>query len=398
MAALGLLGFGSGLPLALTADTIQAWLRSIGFDLATVGFITLVGLPYSLQVAWAPFVDRFAPRLGQLGRRRAWLLATQLALAVTIVLMAVSAPDDPGGSILPLSVFAVAVAFVSSTQDIAANAYRTDVLPDAERGAGAAVFVTGYRLAMIATGAGVLALSGVIGWRWAYVASAIMLVAGVLGTLIAPEPPQAHTGPATLDEAIVRPLRSFLGRRTGLLILLFVLLFKLPDYLASKMTLPFLLDLGYSTAVIATIRQTFGLAVTILGALVGGGIVARMGLMRSLILFGLLQALSNAGFLVLANAEPTRTLLTAVITVESFCGGLVTAGFVAFLMSCCQRRYSATQYALLVSMMTLGSTLAGSLTGLLAERVGYSAFFGWTIAAAVPGLALLPWVRGGVEE
>ena len=161
MAALALLGFGSGLPLALTGDTIQAWLRSKAYDLETVGFITLVGLPYSFQVVWAPIVDRYSPRLGTLGRRRSWLLLTQAILVVAIAAMALFGPETPGASLWLLAGTAVAVAFVSATQDIASNAYRTDVLPDAERGAGAAVFVTGYRLAMIATGAGVLALSAV---------------------------------------------------------------------------------------------------------------------------------------------------------------------------------------------------------------------------------------------
>lgn len=220
------------------------------------------------------------------------------------------------------------------------------------------------------------------------------MVVGIVGTLSAPEPPEPQGAPQTLREAVVEPLRSFFGAPGGVLLLLFVLIFKLPDYLAGRMTMPFLLDSGLSKTEIATLRQAFGLAMTIVGALIGGGVVARLGILRSLVLFGVLQALSNAGFLWLAAGETvTRTAAATVIAVESLCTGLVAAGFVAFLMSCCDRRYSATQYALLTSAMLAGSKLAGPVAGTVAGGLGYAWFFALTIAAGVPGLAMLPWIR-----
>lgn len=394
IAALALIGFGSGLPLALTTDTLQAWLREAKFDLATIGFLSLIGLPNALQVLWAPFVDRFAPTKGplaRLGRRRAWMLASQVALVAVIAVLGLVGPRDAMSTLVPFAVAATAVAFLSATQDIAANAYRADVLDDRARGAGAAVFVSGYRIAMIASGAGVLAISTVVSWPAAYAIAAAAMTVGIVGTLIAPEPPDAHAAPATLQEAIVEPLQAFFARPVGWLVVLFVLVFKLPDYLAGRMTMPFLLDVGFSKGDIATVRQAFGIAMTIVGALVGGGVVARLGTGRALVLFGILQVASNCGFLWLAGVTPTMTRLFVVIAVENFCAGLVAAGFVAFLMACCERRFSATQYALLTSMMLLGSTAAGAIAGVLADRLGWPRFFLATIVAGAPGLAMVPF-------
>jgi PAT family beta-lactamase induction signal transducer AmpG len=399
VAALALLGFGSGLPLALTEDTLQAWMRSVGFDLATVGFITIVGLPVAFQALWAPLVDRYAPQWGplrRLGRRRAWMLLTQVLLTGLIVAMGVLGPTSASSPLLLFAGVAVLLAFVSATQDIALNAYRTDVLPDEARGAGAAVYITGYRLAMIATGAGVLALADAVPWSAAYAVGAAAMALGILGTLVAPEPPEPNAAPASLADAVVHPLRAFLAAPGGLFLLLFVLIFKLPDYLAGRMTLPLLLDLGLSKSEVAGLRQAFGLAMTIVGALVGGGVVARLGVLRSLLLFGVLQAASNGGFLWLSTrggGDGLRSAAGAVIAVEAFCTGLVAAGFVAFLMACCERRYSATQYALLTSVMLAGSKLAGPVAGAAVQSWGYPTFFLLTIAAGAPGLAMLPWLR-----
>jgi len=395
-----LLGFGSGLPLALIEDNLQAWLRRLDFDLLTVGFITVVGLPAAFQAFWAPLVDRFAPRwgpLGRVGRRRAWLATTQLLLVGGIALMGLLGPRDSSSPLLGFALVALAVAFISSTQDIALNAYRADVLPDRLRGSGAATYICGYRLAMIATGAGVLALADHVPWNLAYIAGGGLMLVALLGTWLAPEPPEADLRPTSLREAIVAPLRSFFGAPGGILLLLFVLIFKLPDYLAARMTTPMLLDLGLSNSELAGVRNAFGLAMTIAGALLGGGLVARMGLFRALLLFGVLQALSNAGFLWLATSDaPGRSQIAIVIAVESLCTGLVAAGFVAFLMACCERRYSAFQYALLTSVMLAGSKLAGPASGVLVLQFGYAKFFGLTILAGIPGVFML-WMlaRGG---
>jgi len=387
--AIALLGFSSGLPLALTEDTLSTWLRRAEIDLTTIGLFSLVGLPAAFQVFWAPLVDRYAPPLLGLGRRRAWMLLTQLLLIVGIVGMALAGPRDSASPLFVFGMIAALVSFTSATQDIALNAYRADVLPPELRGAGAASFITGYRLAMIATGAGILALVDVIGWSQAYLVAAGLLVIGLLGTAFAPEPPGAHEHPQTLLEAVIEPFRAFLATAHGPLILLFVFLFKLPDYLAARMTSPFLVDLGFSNSEIALVRQTFGLAMTIVGALCGGGVVASIGLRRSLLLFGSLQLLSNAGFLYLATVKATLPALFVAIGIENFCTGLVAAGFVAYLMSCCDRRFSATQYALLTSVMLLGNRLCGAISGALADQLGYPAFFAVTIAIGIPGMMML---------
>lgn len=395
---LALLGFGSGLPLALLEDTLQAWLRRLDFDLLTVGFITIVGLPAAFQALWAPLVDRFAPQWGplaRLGRRRAWLAVTQTLLVLGIVLMGLLGPRDNASPLLAFALCAFAVAFVSATQDIALNAYRADVLPDRLRGSGAATYITGYRLAMIASGAGVLALADWVPWNVAYMIAGATMLVGLAGTWAAPEPPDRNAAPDSLAEAVLAPLRSFFGAPGGVLLLLFVLIFKLPDYLAARMTTPFLLDLGLSNTELAGLRQAFGLGMTIVGALLGGGLVAKLGLLRALLLFGILQALSNGGFLWLATADaPSRAGIAAVIAIESLCTGLVAAGFVAFLMACCDRRYSAFQYALLTSVMLAGSKLAGPVSGMVVIHSGYAWFFGLTILAGVPGVAMLMGMKG----
>jgi MFS transporter, PAT family, beta-lactamase induction signal transducer AmpG len=401
MATLIGLGFASGLPLALTQDTFSAWMKNIGVDLAVIGLLSLVRLPYSLKVLWAPLMDRFVPPIG-LGRRRAWLVVTQIGLIAGIALMAFVGPQQAGHSVQGLAIVAVIVAFMSASQDIVSDAYRTDVLPGGEVGSDAAVYVAGFRMAMVVSAAGALILAGQhVSWRVIYLIMACIMSLGLVATLMAREPAGAQPAPSTMTEAVIEPFQRLLSRHNGWLILVFVVVFKLPDYMASVMTMPFLLDCGFSNSDIGYIRQALGLVVTIGGALVGAGIVGRIGLMRSLVMFGILQAVSNAGFLVLANAPPTRMLLIGVIGIESFCAGLVAAGFVGFLMSCCDRRYAATQYALLTSLMTVASNLGGAPTGYLAKHLGYPAFFAITIAIGIPGLLMLPWLclpRGARDE
>jgi len=407
IAVLAVLGFGSGLPLALTSDTLQAWLRAAGHDLTTVGLITLVGLPYSFQVVWAPLMDRWAPRVGPLarfGRRRSWIVLTQLAIAIAIVGLALSGPTleakegvaTPLESIRALSLFALVLAFFSASQDIVSNAYRADVVSGRERGPAASVYVVGYRLAMVATGAGVLALADIVSWKVAYLCAAVAMLPAIAATLWAPDPPEDAGEPTTLSEAIIRPLVRFVGSPAGLVTLAFVLVFRLPDAMGNRMTMPLLQDLNFTLGQIALVRQALGLAITMLGALAAGVIVLRLGLMRGLVIFAILQMLSNAGFIVLALSEPDILLMGTVIAIESFCGGLAAAGFVAYLMACCQRRYSAMQYALLISIVDLGGRLAGAMTGFIAERTGYPVFFAITIAVGIPGLLLLPWARLGI--
>ena len=397
-ATLLLLGFASGFPLTLTDATLQAWLVRTGHSMKDVGLASFFAAPYLLKPLWAPLLDRYAPPL--LGRRRGWLVVTQVLLALAIASMAFC---DPARSLGPLGVAAVAVAFFSASQDIVADAYRADVLPDEERGAGAASFVTGYRVALVVTGAGILLLVDAatgpgFSWRAAYIAAAAAVLVFPVISFMAPEPERRAAEPGTLAAAVVEPLRGFLARKDGLALLVFVALFKLPDAICSKMTLPFLLQAGVSEGSVGTIRQGVGVIVSIAGALVGGGIVARIGIVRSLWTFGVLQAASNLAFLALTQPwalgpdhVPATGALVGVICVENFCGGLVAAGFVGFLMSRCDPRYSATQYALLTAVLAVTTLVAGATSGFLQEAFGWPGFFVASVLAGVPGMLMLPF-------
>lgn len=398
---LAMLGFASGLPLALSGDTLQQWLIDARFDITTIGWLKLVTLPYILKFLWAPAMDRFVPPM--LGRRRGWLAVTQILLVLAIAGLASA---DPARALWPVAAMALAVAFFSASQDIVADAYRADVLPTDERGPGASLFVAGYRVAMLASGAGMLVLvDRGASWQTVYLLAAGVMGLGLVATLIAEEPPRGHapteprrsTFAATVANAIILPLRDFLARPNGWMILLFVILFRLPDSIAGVMTGPFLRQVGLSKTDIATIRQGLGIAITIAGALVGGGIVTRIGLRPALYVFGILQAVSNLGFLLLAKWGASYGLFVGVIVVENFSGGLVTAGFFVFLMNQCRADFSATQYALLSSLMAVAGIVVGSVSGQIVQSLGYFWFFLISIACAVPGMLMLPWVPTRIE-
>jgi len=396
MAILTGLGFAAGLPALLIKDTLAAWLASSNVDVKTIGIFALVTLPYSLKFLWSPFMDAIVPPI--LGRRRGWLIITQLALMAGIIAMAMIGPKQP----MALAVAALIVAFLSASQDIVSDAYRTDVLRTHEMGAGAAVFTMGYRLAMIASGAGVLMLVGYMGWVSAYVLMAIGMGLGVIFTLAAREPERQAGSPTTIVQAVIKPMQAFIAHRPWWMtaaLFVFVLIFRLPDALAAQMTMPFLLEeLSFTVKQVGAIRQFAGIGLSILGVLAGGLILAKMNLKVGLLLFGLLQAVSNAGFLMMAWYGGGLPTLTIVIVVESFCGGLVVAGFVGFLMSQCDPRYSAAQYAVLSSVMVLAGTLASALTGYMVASEGYARFFLMTIVAGIPGLLMIPFLPPPVKR
>ncbi len=390
MGALLVLGFSSGLPLYLTGQgrALQAWMTSEHVDLTTIGIFSLVGLPYSLKFLWAPLIDRYVPPF--LGRRRGWILVTQMALLLAIAAMAL---QDPRLGLQMLAVNAMLIAFFSASQDIVIDAYRTDVLGERELGAGAAAWVLGYRIALLTTGALALVLADRMPWTAVYLVMAALLLLGMLGTLLAPEPQLRDAPPATFAEAVVLPFREFFHRETvlkGFLVLAFIVLYKVPDYYAGSMATPFLLAAGFSQTDIGALAGGVGLGATIVGALAGGGLVTRIGINRALWVFGGLQAASNLSYYLLALAGKHYGYLVATMLVENFCQGLVTAGFIAFLMSLCSVRFSATQYALLSSLMGASRDILVAPAGRLAELMGWPTFFLLTILAALPGLLLLP--------
>lgn len=296
-----MLGFASGLPLALTSGTLQAWATVDGVSLQSIGFLTLVGTAYTLKFLWAPLVDRYAPDF--LGRRRSWMFFSQVLLALFIAGMGFLAPSSHLGL---LAVFAVIVAFLSATQDIAFDAYSTDVLRDHERAAGAALKVLGYRLAMIVSGGLALILAGTwLGWQYTYVLMGVFMLVCAVATILAPEPEIVAKAPRTLGLAVVEPLKEFFSRRGAILILVLIVLYKLGDAFAGALSTTFLIrGAGFSMEEVGSINKIFGLAATIIGALAGGSIMSKMGLYRALMLFGLLQAVSNFGYWVLAVTPP----------------------------------------------------------------------------------------------
>lgn len=392
VAILLLLGFSSGLPLALTFGTLQAWMKDTGIDLATIGAVTLLGLPYTLKYLWAPLMDRYTPPF--LGRRRGWLVITQLGLLAAITFMG---GVDPAQQPLLLFATAVTVSFLSASQDIVVDAYRADILHEEELGAGAAVSVLGYRLAMLVSGAMALILADHLSWQAVYQIMAALMLVGVTAALLGPEPEVAGA-PRTLAAAVAEPFRAFFRREAALFLLLFIVLYKLPDAIAGAMTTPFLMDVGFSKTDIGAVNKGFGLVATIVGALAGGALIARLGLYRSLWAFGILQAVTNLTYLGVALLGQNYTALILAVGTDNLSGGMGSAAFVAFLMSLTERRYSATQYALLSSLMAITPKIIGAPAGVMAADIGWPLFFSVSVLGALPGLALLWWLmrRGAI--
>ncbi|MGB8703278.1 MAG: AmpG family muropeptide MFS transporter [Thermosynechococcaceae cyanobacterium] len=424
MAAILMLGFLSGLPFALTDDAFRAWMAKTQLNLSTIGWFSLVSVPYSFKFLWSPILDRYVPPF--LGRRRGWMLVAQMGLVAAILMLAFQMSVIQGLDAVQrgpwlqiLAATALATVFLSATQDIAIDAYRTDVLAEKETGAGASLTILGYRIALLLTGWIAFNLADVAGWHWVYVLMAVLVAVGSLTSFWAPEPTRDERPPETFAKAVVEPFQEFfrrLGWRSAVFILLFIILFRLGDAMVAKFAVPFLgaKGIGFSDADIGNIRQGMGLIATIVGTLMGGAALSKLGINRSLWLFGGLQAASNIGYYILAIVGKSYPVLLAAINVENFCSGLATAGFVGFLMSLCNSRFSATQFALLSSLMAVGRDLiAGPMSGELAQGLqtwmasdaalrsnlylagatqqGWALFFLITLVLALPGLFLLPF-------
>ena len=388
MAAILMLGFASGFPLYLTSRTLQAWMTVAGVNLTAIGFFSLVSLPYSLKFFWSPVIDRFC--LPFLGRRKGWLCVTQVALAATIAAMIFQRPSHV---LQLLAINAFLIAFLSATQDIVVDAYVTDISDASEVGAASGVKVLGYRIAMIATGGGALVIADFISWQTVYfLMGVLMLILAAVSTRV-PEPVLRDRPPSSMNEAVRMPLADFfarLGAARGTWILAFILLYRLGDSMINNMTTPFLIQAGFSQTDIGVIQGGVGLFATIAGVLAGGLVIARIGINRSLWVFGILQAASNFAYFVLAYVGREYAVMVAAIVIENVCYGLATAALVGFIMSLCNPRFSATQYALLSSLIAVGRDVIASPSGSIAEKVGWPAFFLISIVAAIPGMLLLP--------
>jgi PAT family beta-lactamase induction signal transducer AmpG len=358
-----------------------------GVNLSTIGFFGLVGLPYSLKFLWAPLLDRYS--FPFLGRRKGWLMVTQLALAISIAAMFVG---EPSSDMQFFAAVAVAIAFLSATQDITVDAYNADIVEPHETGAGAGIKVLGYRIALILTGSVALILADHWNWPAVYLFMGGVMIALLLVSMLVPEPPLAGSPPQTLNQAVRQPFEEFFKRNgalQALLILMFVILYRFGDSMIDRMTTPFLIQTGFSQSDVGAIQGGVGLMATIVGVLAGGAILSNLGIGKSLWIFGILQAASNFGYMLLAQAGRSYGLMVAAIIVDNICTGLATAALVGFLISQCDPRFSATQYALLSSLMAVGRDLIASPAGVLAEKVGWPTFYLITIFAAIPGLILL---------
>jgi PAT family beta-lactamase induction signal transducer AmpG len=390
------LGFASGLPLALTGGTLQAWATVEQVSLQQIGFLTLVGTAYTLKFLWAPLVDRYAPPW--LGRRRGWMVLMQVLLALGILAMGCL---SPGQNLLPLALIAVFVAFCSATQDIAFDAYRSDVLHKDERGAGAALSVLGYRLAMLVSGGLALILADQwLGWGTTYMLMGGLMLLAALASLWAPEPEVPAQTPRSLTQAVIEPFNEFFSRPEAVTVLVLIVLYKLGDAFAGALSTTFLIRAaGYTATEVGTVNKLLGLAATIVGALAGGALMAWLGLYRSLMLFGVLQAISNLGFWLISVGPHSIWLMATGVGIENLCGGMGTAAFVALLMGLCNQQFSATQFALLSALSAVGRTyLAGPLTPPLVQYAGWPTFFLLTVLIALPGLLLLHWRRKDIDR
>ena len=413
-----LLGFSSGLPLALSGSTLLVWMRESGVDLGTIGLFALVGTPYTLKFLWAPLVDALhVPFFSRaFGRRRGWLVFSQLLLIGAILLLALT---DPARSPLFVALGALLVATMSSTQDIVVDAFRVESLTESEQAAGMASYVAAYRIGMLISTAGVLFLVSAFedtgigrssAWMWGYVVMAALVLIGTVTALAATEPGQsAHAEAATRGEAAlsrvmhaaVGAFSEFLVRRYAWTALTFVVMFKLTDAFSGTMTAPFVIDLGFTRNDYAAIVKGVGLAATLIGGFAGGYVARRYSLAASLWIGGVLQALSNLAFCWLSFVGVNQWALAVAITAENFTGAIGTVIFVAYLSALCQNPlHTATQYALLTALAAVGRTYLSSGSGYVAQATGWPMFFVISVVVAVPSLILLAWLqrRGHFDE
>ncbi len=379
-----LLGFSSGLPLLATGETLKAWATVENVKLTTIGLYSLIGLPYSFKFLWASLFDRYMPPF--LGRRRGWMVLVQALLALSLMSVGFF---HPVLSVGPLVACAVLVAFISASQDILLDGHRREMLSDKDLGSGTSIFVGGYRIGMLVGGAGAIYLSEFVSWQAVYIALGASVGIGILGTLLAPEPQAEHV-PKSLREAVVEPFRNYMQRDGAVLFLVFILLYKLGDAMASSVQLTYIVrDLGYTRGQYAFVVKIVGTACAVGGSVLGAVLMAKLGLFRSLMAFGILQAFSVLSLVFLAGRNQDLSALGVIVGLENLNFGLGTAAYLSFIGSLCDRRFSVSQFALLSSLTGVPRTIIGSSGGKLAELLGWHHFFLLCTALAIPGLLLI---------
>lgn len=387
MLSMLVMGYSSGLPLLLTGSTLQAWMTDAQVDLAQIGMVSLIGQPYVYKFVWSPLMDQYS--LPFLGRRKGWILITQVLLTLSIFAMSFF---NPASSLAMIAFVALLVAFFSASQDIVIDAYRREILAEEELGLGSSVYIYGYRLAMIVSGAMALFMADKMSWDQVYQIMALCMIPALIFTFFAPMEKDEYKKPRSLQEAVFGPLKEFFGRHGAWLMLSFILLYKIGDAMASNLTTPFILDIGYTKTDIATVAKTFGMIATLLGGFVGGVMMTKISIKRSLWMFGILQAISTFGFSALPSMPHTLMSLAVVIAIENLASGMGTAAYSAYMASITNRQFTATQYALLSSLMGIPRVIISAPTGLMAKSMGWEWFFVTCGVIAIPGLLLIPLI------
>ena len=385
-------GFTSGLPLYIIFSMIPAWLRTEGVDLGTIGLFALIQIPYTWKFFWAPFMDRFAPPF--LGRRRGWLLITQVFLLIFIAGLGMFSPVQ---DIWTIAYLCTAVAFFSASQDVVIDAYRREILPDEELGLGNSIHVNAYRVSGLIPGSLALILADHLPWDTVFQIVAAFMLVGI-GMTLAIKEPSLGNAPKTMKEAIVEPFNEFINRKgwqSALLILSFIFLYKLGDNMATALATPFYLDLGFTMTEIGIIAKNAALWPAIIGGMLGGLLMVKIGINRALWLFGFVQIITIIGFIFLAEIGNDKIVLAIVISMEYLGVGLGTAAFVAFIARSTHPRYTATQLALFTALAAVPRTFVNSVVGYIVESIGWTQFFIFCTIAAIPGMLLLfkvaPW-------
>lgn len=393
-------GFTSGLPFLLVGGTLSVWLKESGISLESIGLISYATLTYSFKFLWAPAVDQIRlPVLGKLGQRRSWLLAAQSLLLVSLLTMAVLTP----GAIVPFLGAVFLAAFAGATQDVIVDAYRIEIAPAESQGALAATYTLGYRLALLASGALALMLADRVDWPLVYMTMAVFLMAMMVVTLLAREPQhpvqRAQSFAHAIEDGVIGPFKDFFTRYSGAIgvaLLLFIGIFKISDQMLGVMAMPFYLDSGFSKTEIGAVSKIFGVWIGIAGAFLGGIAVVKLGVERALLTGIIIGSVSNLLYLLLSQFPGNLTIFTLVISGENLSGGFLGAAAIAYLSALVNQRYTATQYALFSSLVTLPGKLIGGLSGFMVAGIGYSSFFIFSTLAAVPALLLFFWLKARI--
>jgi MFS transporter, PAT family, beta-lactamase induction signal transducer AmpG len=387
-----LLAFSSGLPLALVGGTLQMMYISHGFSKVQIGQITLLSLPYTLKFLWAPIMDRFVPM--RLGRRRSWILLTQFLLICGLILMSMLPPSHTNSFLLLAALF---VAFMSASQDISIDAYRTDVLQPSERGMGASLNTVGYRFAMLVSGAFAVALAVKTSWQYSYLLMAVLLLVCMFATYFTAQPKELSP-PKSMRQAVIEPVHNFLQRDHVLALIFFILIYKLCDAFALSLSSLFLVrGVGFSIITVANTTKFVGLAASLLGAIAGGMCYKKIGLWRALFLFGVLQTASNGTYLLLALTHKSYITMCGAVFIEFFCSGISAVAFVAFLMSLCNHKYTAAQYAIFSALAALAHAVIGPFAGVFASHYSWAIFYSLSIVLGLPALFMLLWMKNKID-